>query len=321
MAGMEPANLAQMPIDDQQSWQERRNFSAQRAWTMDEFSGLLASSGRDYNAGLTETLMRFYDCTEDYKRLTAGRGLQIVRNSYLTLLAASTPTALASHLTNERLWGMGFWPRFTLLAPDNNRPEWSEPREQDAPTALIEQLRAIYNRLPKPRWPEPLTDIPATLGPGVFNLWNQYNRALRYDLLTDDLDHRLWAAYGRLPVTALKVAMILAVLDWPEADPTPRIEMRHMHRALLITESWRASVHRVLNLAMSAAEDKLTQQVIQRLQSQPEGMTFRDLYKVMKHIKPSQIETVLNNLVLRGEIREIEYQNPRGGPKTKHYTI
>jgi hypothetical protein len=321
MAGIEPQNLSQMGFEDQQAWQERRNFCAQRAWTMDEFSGLLATAGRDYNAGLTETLMRFYDCTEEYKRLTAGRGLQIIKNSYLTLLGASTPTALASHLTDERLWGMGFWPRFALLAPEESRPAWSEPKEQPAPTALTAALRNLYARLPAARWPDTLADVPAILEPGVYDHWNAYNKLMRYELLTDDLDRRLWAAYGRLPVATLKVATILAALDWPEQEPTPRIAMPHLHRALLIVESWRSSAHRVLDLALNAAEDRMAQAVIEKLKGNARGLTLRDLYKGMKRHKPRHIERVLNELVLQGEIREIEYQNPRGGPRTKRYAI
>ena len=226
MAGNEPTNLGQIRMDDQQSWQDRRNFSAQRAWTLDEFSGLLAASGRDYNAGLIETLMRFYDCTEKYDRLTAGRGMQCIHSAYLSLLAASTPTALAMHLNSERLWGMGWWPRFGILAPETAKPEWREPKDQEPPTALSTQLKELYNRLPKPRWPDPVPDIAVFLGDGVYQLWNTYNRAMRYDMLNDDLDRRLWAAYGRLPVHVLKVATLLAALDWKDA-PCPQIEMRH----------------------------------------------------------------------------------------------
>lgn len=321
MAGIEPQNLSQMGFEDQQAWQERRNFCAQRAWTMDEFSGLLATAGRDYNAGLTETLMRFYDCTEEYKRLTAGRGLQIIKNSYLTLLGASTPTALASHLADERLWGMGWWPRFALLTPEESRPAWAEPQEQPAPTVLTAALRNLYARLPAARWPDTLADVPAILDPGVYDHWNAYNKLMRYELLTDDLDRRLWAAYGRLPVAVLKVSTILAALDWPEQEPTPRVAMRHLHRALLIVEDWRASAHRVLNLALTAAEDRLAQAIIEKLKGETRGLTLRDLYKNMKRHKPRHIERVVNDLVLRGEVNEIEYQNPKGGPKTNRYVI
>ena len=321
MSGNAPQNLPQMRMEDQNAWNERRNYAAQRAWTMDEFSGLLASAGRDYNAGLIETLMRFYDCTEKYDRLTAGRGLQCIHSAYLTLLSASTPVAVAGHMINERLWGMGWWPRFIILAPETRRPAWAEPLQQEPPAALIAQLAALYKRLPQPRWPDPIADIPVLLGPGVHDLWNRYNKVLRYDLLTDELDGRLWAAYGRLPVHALKVATLLAAADWEGA--TPRIELPHITRALLLTEEWRASLHRVLELANQESGDRLRQLLIYQIsRADPLGATMRDLLKACgRRFKVFEIEHALEELLLGGDIISTENGNPRGGPKTNRYVL
>jgi hypothetical protein len=322
MSGREPNNLAQMTLQEQTAWQDRRDFAGQRAWTMDEFSGLLASAGRDYNAGLIETLMRFYDCTDKYSRLTAGRGMQTIKHSYLTLLSASTPTALTQHLMSERLWSMGWWPRFALLAPESNRPAWQEPKAQPPPDKLIDQIRTIYKRLPEPTWPEPTPDIPARLVGDSYRIWNRYNKALRYELLDSDcLDQRFWAAYGRMPVHALKVSMILAILDWPEGDDLPPVYPRHVMRGIQIVEGWRQSAHRVLDLASNQAENKLQQRIIQLITKNPGGLTLRDIYKRMKRTRPKKIEGMLDDLTLRGELRQIDYQNPRGGPKTQKYVV
>jgi len=320
MAGNEPANLGQIRMDDQQGWQDRRNFAAQRAWTLDEFSGLLAASGRDYNAGLIETLMRFYDCTEKYDRLTAGRGMQCIHAAYLSLLAASTPTALAMHLNSERLWGMGFWPRFGILAPDTAKPAWKEPRDQDPPTVLSTQLKELYDRLPKPRWPDPVPERPVMLGDGVYPLWNAYNKSMRFDMLNDDLDQRLWAAYGRLPVHVLKVATLLSALDWNNDTPGPRIEISHLTRALMIVETWRASLHRVLKLAEMEEQDRVKQQVIYQISKvDPLGITIRDLCKNIRR-KPQEIQRAIDELLMTGEIQEIE-SIKRKGPRTNMYIL
>lgn len=321
MAGAEPANLYQLRMEDQTAWQERRNFSAQRGWTMDEFSGLLSSAGKDYNAGLIETLMRFYDCTEKYDRLTAGRGMQCIHNAYLTLLSASTPVAMARHLVTERLWGMGFWPRCAILAPETSRPEWIEATDVEAPEALAGNLRALYERLPKPRWPDPISDIPVLLGDGVMEVWNRYAKLMRYDLLTPALDGRLWAAYGRLPIHALKIAMLLAALDWRDA-PTPRIELPHITRAIITVEEWRASLHRVLDLAAVEEADRVKQTIVAAVaKNDPGGATMRDLCKANKSIKPRAIEEALEDLLLSGDIVAVEIVNPRGGPRTTRYVL
>ena len=85
LAGREPTNLATMSSEDQKLWQLERDFCAQRGLAMDEMSGLMASAGRDYNAGLLEAFMRFYDCEPLNERSTRGQGRVVVRDAYLTM--------------------------------------------------------------------------------------------------------------------------------------------------------------------------------------------------------------------------------------------
>ena len=127
MSGAEPTNLAKMSTTAKEQWESGRRFAAQRGLIMDEMSGLLAGAGKDYNAGLVEAYLRFYDCDPEYCRSTRTQGRIVVRNAYLAFLGASTPTALAAHLLAERLWSMGWWPRFALLAPETERPTWRAP--------------------------------------------------------------------------------------------------------------------------------------------------------------------------------------------------
>lgn len=321
MSGMDPENLTQLGLEDQRVQQEKKNFSAQRGWSMDEFSGLLASTGRDYNAGLIEILLKLYDCTDTYTRSTAGRGLQVVHRAYLTLLSASTPAAMGIHLNAERLWGMGWWPRFAVLTPADRRPEWAEPWHMERPDALNATLVEMDKRLPQPRWPEPVSDIPVTLGDGVFELWNQYNKTMRYDLITDQLDQRLWYLYGRLPTQALKVGMIIAALDWHEGA-MPRVELPAMARALCIVEEWRESGHRALLIAAEEAQDRLRQRVMYQIsKADPFGCTMRDLCKALKGVKPSEVERCIQELLTGGAVQVQEIGSPRGGPKVMRYFL
>lgn len=323
MSGAEPANLIQMRMDDQQAWTERRNFSGQRAWTIDEFSGLLAASSKDYNSGMLEILLKFYECADQYDRLTAGRGLQTIHNAYLSLLSASTPTAMASFLGTERLWGMGWWPRFAILVPDQERPDWilpAPPTETEA-DALSEKLRELYQRLPQPRWPEPPQSLPTLISKDAFDLWGAYNKALRYDLLTTALEDKLWAAYGRLPIQALKIATLLAAMEWGDT-PSPQIELSHIYQALAITEDWRYCLHKAIALIEIESQDKLKQAVIQQVsKNDPVGVTERDICKALKHKKPAEIERALDELLHAGEITSVEQQNSRGGPRTTRFVL
>lgn len=322
MAGAAPANLAEMSKEARDHWETSRNFAAQRGLILDEMSGLLAGAGKDYNAGLVEAYLRFYDCESEYIRSTRKQGRVAVHNAYVSLLGASTPAALAPHLMAERLWAMGWWPRFALLAP-NTESSWQLPSEATEPPELADTLRRLMERLPSATWPHPPQTVSVTLGGGVFEAWSRYNRTVSHDLLTEDLDHRLWGTYGRLPVQVLKVASCLAAVDWRSASAGPVIEMDHVLRAIVIVEEWRASAHRVLAMAAATEYHAVSQRIVQIVaRSEPNGATQRDICRAMRDRKPDDIHDALRQLVAAGQIELLENPStPRGGRPTDRYRL
>ena len=323
LAGREPAQLDAMTDEDRESWQNGRHFAAQKGWLLDEMSGLMAASGRDYNAGLVESLLRFYDCDPYYVRSTRGQGRVVVRNSYLSMLSASTPAAMSTHLVAERLWSMGWWPRFAVLTPPADRPAWREAREHDEPAELCKGLERLYKRLPEASWPDPPRALTMTLGADVFDTWRRYSKALSYDLLTDELDTRLHGTYGRLPTHALKVAMILAALDWPKDTNAPRIELAHLARAVTICEEWRASAHRALALVTTTEYEKLRLQILKQVSKrEPEGVSMRDLGRSMRSVEPGELREAIAQMIELGDLEANETRpGPKGGRKTIRYSL
>jgi Co/Zn/Cd efflux system component len=63
--------------------------------------------------------------------------------------------------------------------------------------------------------------------------------------------------YGRLHISAIKVAMLLAAADWADKDGhgSITISLPHWNRALFITERWRKSLHRLEQRVIGSAED------------------------------------------------------------------
>lgn len=326
MSGQQPSNFASLPLFEQDAWQKERNFCGQKGWMLDELSGLLAGAGRDYNAGLMESLLRFYDCDPNYTRSTMGKGRIVVKNSYLSVIGASTPAAMAPHLGAESLWSNGWWPRYAILTPEK-RPEWEKPTAEDRPGELKAQLLALYNRLPNDAaWPEPHKTLTVGLGAGVLDAWENYNKALSYDLLTDDLPGQLHGAYGRLPAHTLKIALILAALDWASSSspsPKPRIDMAHLARAVTIAEGWRASVHRAIDMANQTESVRLLERMRKIIAKfGQKGATIRDIYKQMKDKRPAEIEAALYEMTTAGEVEEIPQAEGRGpGKPTKRFHL
>lgn len=330
LSGREPSNFASLPDNLKELWRQERNYAAQRGLVADELSGLLAAAGRDYNAGLTEAFLRFYDCDPLYTRSTHSKGRIVVRNAYLSLLGASTPAAMGAHVTSERLWANGWWARFALLTPDEARPAWAAPHETDpqAVDTLKSDLRAIYASFPPAIWPDPPEARAVVLGQGVYDAFERYNRALSYDLLTDDLDGRLYGAYGRLPTQALKVATLLAVMD-SQAPVTgalvtgaPVIQLAHFARAVAITESWRASAHRALLQATQSDFTKFQERVLRACAPHDEGATLRDIYRQLHDRTPADVQDAVRQLVAVGVLEEIASKGgPQGGRPTSRYKL
>lgn len=326
LSGREPAGLADMPDGLKDLWRQERNYAAQRGLVLDELSGLMAGAGKDYNAGLLEAFLRFYDCDPLYTRSTRGAGRVVVRNAYLSILGASTPAAMAPHMANETLWSNGWWARFALLTPDAERPTWETPTEANPQEyeALKARLRGLYDDLPAATWPDPPEARPVILGPGVMAAWGAYDKALMFDLLTPDLDTRLWGSYGRLPSQALKVAVILAALDWRSKDgSTPVIELPHMARAMAITESWRASTHRAITQATASDFDRLQKRVLRQVSRfEPNGASLRDLHKNILDKTPAELRDTVEQLLSVGLLEEIRPQpGPQGGRPTIRYRL
>ena len=84
------------------------------------------------------------------------------------------------------------------------------------------------------------------------------------------LDDRLRAIYGRLHVQAIKVAILLAALDWADEDgglPHPKVTVAHWYRAQQIAEEWRASAHRLLADLGENEEGRLENRVLSLLKA------------------------------------------------------
>ena len=322
MAGKEPPNLAEMTITDKVEWELERNYCAQRGWMLDEISGLLAGMGRDYNAGLLEALLRFYDCIPSFTRSTRNQGRIKIRNAYLSVLGASTPSALSPYLKSERLWNNGFWPRFAILTLEVDKPEWAEVQYVDQPQYLGQQLQNLFSKLPQSKWPDFPQALSVGLAKGVMDAWKAYNRAVSYDLLTPELDGKLFAAYGRLPTHALKIATILTALDWNRSDP-PIIEIPHFMRAIQITETWRASVHRAIENIEKSTHEQLSVRITTLLSKDvTSGVTFRDICRGMRDIQPQEINKALDGMLSAGDIvRMPKLSGQKGGRSTEVYKL
>jgi len=235
----------------------------------------------------------------------------VVKNAYLSILAATTPASIERHLSTHQHWANGLWARFALVTPEDSLPAWAFwPDPMDIPASLTNRLRRLaLDRLPVPDVSEdPATGeialgvvkpIAVRLEHGVWTAWEAYAKAVSYDLLSNEqVEDRLWACYGRLHTTAIKLAILLACADWAEGgEPTPVITLGHWARAQTIVEGWRGSLHRLLAKSLVSVEEQLEEKILTILRRVGNaGMTLRDIYRQLK-IEREMCETVLARLV------------------------
>lgn len=328
LGGVLPPNFSDIPQQDRARLEKGNRYAAQRGLLRDELSGLFKSMGRDYMAGLKELIMTLYDCPAYLDSNTNNKGLVVIRDAALSILGAATPAELATALSSAD-WFNGNLARFALLTPEPDYVERPAPKESQTPTDLANRLNRLHEKLPEPPVPDALGEKKSSeawsLSADIWTACHAYEQALRaMTAPSSSLDDRLRAIYGRLHVQAIKVAILLAALDWADSDdnsPRPKVTAAHWYRAQSITEAWRASAHRLLVDLGENEEGRLEARVLGLLRACGGSATVRDIYRTLR----SPRKTVLEALkALEDDGRVLRVQNAysgRGRPPEKYELI
>lgn len=319
---------------DQEEWQAERLFAAQRIWLIEEASCLFDSFDQKYRAEFLPIILELYDCPSVKSIFTVGRGRQILREPYLTICGPTTPAALKAHLNNPVYWSNGLWARFALVTPSNHKPNWNFwPEKLEIPSCLVSALNNLgTKKLPMPTFDssgqvEPVTPAAISLAPQVWERWESYAKALEYDLLLKKcVDSRLHANYGRFATLAIKVATLLATSDWASdgGTSTPMIELKHWARAQIVVESWRASVHRLIESSnRDDKNDDLDTKILRLLTNNPKGISTREFANNLGMTEPrkrQELEQRLGYMKKDGLIQSGK-RKPKRGPEAEVWLL
>ena len=335
LGGILPPNFSDIPQPDRTRLEHGNRFAAQRGLLRDELSALFKSMGRDYMAGLKELIMTLYDCPDYLDSNNNQKGLVVIRDAALSILGAATPAEL-SHALSAADWHNGNLARFVLLTPEADYIERPVSTLHQPPTHLTPHLQALHQRLPEPPDHGEGDDADAekdssqgktsaawTLQTDIWPLVYRYEQALRAMTAPGSmLDDRLRATYGRLHVHALKVAILLAALDW-SADttqlPRPVVTPAHWYRAQMIAEQWRASAHRLLAELSESEEGRLEGRILALLKASGGDATVRDLYRALRSPRKPVAEA-LRALEQDGRVMRIQTP-PRPGLQSETYRL
>ncbi len=271
--------------------------------------------------------MTLYDCPAYLDSNTNNKGLVVIRDAALSILGAATPAELATALSSSD-WYNGNLARFGLLTPETDYRERPTPQNSPAPHALAERLQRLHERLPEPPVPNAIGEKQSaeawSLAADFWSACHTYEQALRGMTAPHSaLDDRLRAIYGRLHVQAIKVAILLAALDWADSNQSgalrPRVSLAHWYRAQQIVESWRASAHRLLADLGENEEGRLENRVLGLLKTHGGSATVRDIYRSLRSPRKPVIEA-LRALEDDGRIERVELP-PKPGVKSETYRL
>jgi hypothetical protein len=320
MSGQTPANYDKLSQTQKARIEAGRKFAGQRGIILDEFSGLLGSSKKDYMQGFVELLMRLYDGRSEETYQTKAGGLITINQPALSIFGATTPAAMARALNNEA-WENGEMARYLIMFREDVLPYSDDYGRLEMPPEVTKPLLVMHDALPRMRTDfaedADFKPITALFADDALNAYRQYARAVRYDML-QDCDNRLTGNYTRLHIQALKIALSLATVDYLSAgERFVRIELGHWSLAQQITERSRENLHRLL-LTLSESRDSRNQRdILTLLRQHPGGLTVRDFCRRMTAYA-NDIRGGLEILLDSGEVIEIEH-TPNVGRPTKVY--
>jgi hypothetical protein len=259
LIGSKPDSSVLFESSDLEELKLRQKFAAQRVLFLDESASLFEWFGQEHMRGIKQLILRLYDCPDEERETTASRGSGTARNCYLNICGVSTPTDIAPFMKSAEFWGNGVWARFNFVTPSWDKPPYIfYPDVLTIPSELPELLKNLaFSRLPMPHENKPAEAITVSLANGVYELWQIYDKAVRYDLVnSSELSNRYKSNYKRFPRTLIKTAILLATLDWTGTKRlAPIVEKSHFARAYLLTEQWRESLHRLLEIPNKDGQD------------------------------------------------------------------
>ena len=328
LSGQLPTNFDKLSNGDKRLVEAGRKFAGQRGILLDEFSSLLGSGKKDYMQGFIELLMRLYDARDLEQHYTRSGGLAIIKYPGISILGATTPAAMSRNVSYE-MWENGSMARYLIMFRDRPAPYTTQANTSSPSDDIVKPLRNLHSSLPEIKThsmfnedeDESFKPMLAAMTQEARTQYEAYSRAVRHDMVKDDLDERLHGNYQRMHVQALKMALSFAAIDWAETGGlgNVNIELGHFALAQQLAEKSRQSLHRLMPIISQSSDSRVHRDLITIMQHMPGGITVRDLVRRTGR-NTNEVRSALDVLADSGDVL-IETHNPSTGRPTHLYKL
>ena len=335
-----PSNFDDMSRDEQEDVRHRLAMPGQRVWYYDEIGLLFQSMLRkgSTNVDFRSIFLKFDGCPPRYSSATLMRGREPIKHPFLTVLGTAAPSNIWDLAKRGgAFWQDGFWARFSFLTPPPDfvrTSTWGMDR-LPIPNELKASLRAWHERLKEPecrlvelpdKKGEPSgkyridrEDVPVStcrISQDAYMGYKNYREALR-TMMAANSNQDLDGNYGRLPETAMRMAVIMASLS-----NNNRIELRHWAKAQELAETLRKNLHELYAqvnspdlLQESAQGARTIEDTICKHLAKHGPMTVNQLRtRYLKNNSTKQIQDALRGLKQVGLVEDFSTPHaPNGG--------
>lgn len=243
---------------------------------------------RSYTDGFIEILLDLYNPRDTYEWTTISRGKQVLKRTYLTLLAATTPTGFRDSIPQAAL-GDGFLSRSILVYQPSSNRRFSVPR----PVPNGPSIEELAKRL---AWICETSIGEFSLDPDAFDRYDSWYHEFK-DYLEANVEEQGFRS--RMYLNVLKVALLLRAQRYDMTDRT--ISLEDMNDAINLMQITYAKSVELLSEVGGDEFNRAVRRVLSVMKRHRKVDRTTLLRK--SHIPAAELNQVLDQLAQLGEIK------------------
>lgn len=273
------------PLLDKDGRQLRYKATSELGLVLSEMTSSIGK--RSYTEGFVEILLDLYNPKERWEWRTKSDGLRVFQRTYLTLLAATTPTAFVESVPKVAA-GDGFLSRCVIAYQQYSNRRFSIPRRVPAAPTEGELAKRLA-------WVADNTLGEYVLSEEAFALYDKWYSDHKDFIEENESESGI---RGRMAINLLKVAVLLRAQRY-EIEPVGEVTADDMADAielLHVTYGLTAELIGEMGSEVRKDADKVLR-VIDKYQKLDRTTLLRKT-----HIKASELNQILDYLVQMGDI-------------------
>lgn len=274
-----------------------------------EFMGFIQTSNRDYQAGLKEDLIQFFDSLDIHQRELKS-GQITVRRPAVTILGAAVTDVVVEWVRARDLAG-GFLSRF-LFVPQTTGVAYkgmTDPSYGDVRYELRNELLDIQHAKQERRRASGGEHLLVSFTAEAQEAWERYDEASLNDPAAQSPEFS--GFYSRSGLYSLKIAILNAI-----AEKCWTVEIDHVLRAVAFVDYCRDQIIRVVDERMTSSKEGLdivrVHSLLTRLGGAAEWVPYSQVLK-RSHMTSRHLADIISTMDESGriEVRTTEDVRPR----------